>query len=167
MKKIFLLTLLCCATVLLQAQEYGHLNFGELLSAMPETATAEKDLQDYNDDLVKQGEEKQNVLNEAVAGYRADEASQNFSPLQMGEKAKKIQALEQDLVKFQQEGQQLLNAKRQELLGPVIEKATKAIEAIAKEGGYLLIFDTSVFNAVLFADESIDVMAKVKSKLGL
>jgi outer membrane protein len=52
------------------------------------------------------------------------------------------------------------------LYSPIIKKAEDAINAIAKEKGYSYIFDTSV-GAVLFAQESDDVMSLVKAKLSL
>jgi outer membrane protein len=59
-----------------------------------------------------------------------------------------------------------MQKKKEELYSPIIKKAEDAINAIAKEKGYSYIFDTSV-GAVLFAQESDDVMALVKAKLSL
>ncbi|MEL6356464.1 MAG: OmpH family outer membrane protein, partial [Bacteroidota bacterium] len=143
------------------------LNFGELLSSMPETETAEKELQAFNDELVAKGTEMEEKLNVELEAYLKARDSGTESPIQLAAREEKLQQGRNELASFQQKAQTDLNNKRQELLGPVIEKATEAIEAVAKEGSYLLIFDTSVFNAVLFADESIDVMDKVKAKLGL
>ena len=53
------------------------------------------------------------------------------------------------------------------MLKPIIEKAQKAIEEYAKENGYVMVFDTSVFNAVLFVDEGDNLMDVIKAKLGL
>ena len=41
------------------------------------------------------------------------------------------------------------------------------VEQVAQENNFQLIFDTSMFNAVLFAAESEDVMPMVKAKLGI
>ena len=62
--------------------------------------------------------------------------------------------------------QQLVQAKREELLKPILDKVDVAIKAVGKEGGYLYIFDTST-GATLYALESEDVLPKVKAKLGL
>ncbi|MEL6274860.1 MAG: OmpH family outer membrane protein, partial [Bacteroidota bacterium] len=124
-------------------------------------------LQAFNDELVAKGTEMEEKLNVELEAYLKARDSGTESPIQLAAREEKLQQGRNELASFQQKAQTDLNNKRQELLGPVIEKATEAIEAVAKEGSYLLIFDTSVFNAVLFADESIDVMDKVKAKLGL
>ena len=54
-----------------------------------------------------------------------------------------------------------------QLLKPIFEKADAAIKAIGKEGGFQMIFDSSTFNVLLFAEDSADIMPLVKAKLGL
>jgi outer membrane protein len=51
-----------------------------------------------------------------------------------------------------------------ELSKPIQEKAKKAIDAVAKEGGYKYILDTSS-GVVLFHEPSDDVLMLVKKKL--
>ena len=57
-------------------------------------------------------------------------------------------------------------AKEQELLEPILSKARKAIEEVAKEGKYTYIFDKTG-GTILYANESEDVLPLVKKKLGL
>jgi outer membrane protein len=59
-----------------------------------------------------------------------------------------------------------LEQDEQDLINPIIEKAKKAIEQVAKENGYTYIFDTSV-GAVLYWEESDNVLSLVKKKLNL
>jgi outer membrane protein len=51
-------------------------------------------------------------------------------------------------------------------LKPIIDKAKKAIEDVAKENGYTYIFDSSV-GVLLYYENSDDIMTLVKKKLGL
>jgi len=51
-------------------------------------------------------------------------------------------------------------------LAPIIEKARKAIDAVATEKGYTYIFDNSS-GVLLFAKDSENIAADVKAKLGL
>ena len=79
------------------------------------------------------------------------------------------QALEQErmnIAKYQQEIQTNLSTKSEELLKPIRDKINKAIEDVANEGGYTYIFDMSI-GVLLYADESTDVSAQVKTKLGI
>ena len=59
--------------------------------------------------------------------------------------------------------------KRNTLLQPIFDKVNGAIKDVAKENGYNYIFDRNAQNGstILYADETQDVTALVKSKLGL
>ena len=57
-------------------------------------------------------------------------------------------------------------AKLQELLAPVNDKAQKAIEAVAKEKGYSYIMDTSV-GGIIYALPGDNIIDAVKVKLNI
>jgi outer membrane protein len=59
-----------------------------------------------------------------------------------------------------------LQVKREEKYAPILEKADIAIKEVAAEGKYTYIFDAST-GSLLFADESENILSKVKAKLGL
>ena len=167
MKKLLFAALLLCLTTAIQAQRYGHLNFSGLLAIMPESAAAEAELQTLNDQLVAEGEEMANTLQQGVAEYQAAEASQEKSPLELQAMVQALQTQQQALTAFEQNAGQQLEEKRMELLQPVVEQAQTAVNEVAQENGFVLVFDTGVFNAILFAQESEDLMPLVKAKLGL
>lgn len=167
MRKIILLWAALLAAPALFAQDYGHCNFGELLSLMPETKASETELQTFNEQLVAEGEKRGEALRSEYQAYETARKSGTESPVQLAEREKKITRMQQELAAYEQDAQTKLNNKRNELLEPVITRANEAIEAIAKENGYLLIFDTSMFNAILFAEDSKDIMPLVKARLGI
>ena len=78
-----------------------------------------------------------------------------------------LQKEQQEIAAYEQEVIQLISKKRDDLLKPIVDKMNAAVKAVGKENGYTMIFDTSIFNSVLYADESEDVMELVKSKLGI
>ncbi|MEM9834875.1 MAG: OmpH family outer membrane protein [Bacteroidota bacterium] len=166
--RYLLLTVALLATALtLSAQQYGHCNFGQLLASMPQTEVAEKQLQTFNDQLVAEGETKAKALQEKIAEYMTRKNSGIISPVQQQQEEAVLNKEREAILLLEQQLGQKVEQKRQALLGPVIERATNAIEEVAKEKGYLLIFDTSVFNSVLYGDDSVDIMADVKAKLGI
>ena len=59
-----------------------------------------------------------------------------------------------------------LQEKEKELLQPIIDRAKQAIAEVAKENGYTYIFDTSA-GTLLYQQDSDDILALVKKKLGL
>lgn len=149
------------------AQKYGHLNFGNLVADMPQTEQANKDLETYQKQLVAKGEEMAKKLQTEFEATLKEVNEGKLSRLQQQQAEASLQSQQNDIRAYEQEVLQKVEVKRQELLKPIIEKAEQAIKSVAKENGYQLIFDTSVFNAILFAQDSDDVMSLVKAKLGI
>jgi outer membrane protein len=147
------------------AQNYGHLNFGTLLSAMPETKKADTQLEAYQKQLIAKGEKMAQDFQQKVVKFYED--AQTMAPVKAREMEETLQKEQQDILAYEQEVIQKVEAKREELLKPIIDKATKAIEDVCKERGYIMVFDTSVYNAVLYAGEAEDIMTFVAAKLGL
>lgn len=155
------------AMVSLAQEKYGHLNFGSLISSMEETKAADSELDAYQKQLVGKGEEMakqfqkdyQAVVKEAQAG--------NLTPAQQQQKEKELSDKRDEILAYEQDVKQKVEGKRQELLTPIIERAEAAVREVAAEQGFSMIFDTSVFNAVLFAEDADDVMPLVRAKLGI
>ena len=65
---------------------------------------------------------------------------------------------------FQENAQKQLQDREAELTKPIIDRAKKAIEDVAREGNYTYIFDGA---ALLYSQDSEDIMPLVKKKLGI
>lgn len=148
-----------------QAQEYAYLNFGNLLASMPESKAADDSLGAYQAkleaDLVAMAEkfEKRYKEVEALAATTA--------PVKMREYEAELQKLQQTAIQFEQSIPNQLQAKRAELLGPIVERARKAIDEVAEARNIKMVFDGSIFNALLYTQEVNDLMPAVKEKLGI
>ena len=81
-------------------------------------------------------------------------------------KQREIQDMAARIEEFQQNAQKQLQDREQELLKPVIDRAKKAIEEVAREGGYTYILDAGTA-AILYDGGGDDIMPLVKKKLGL
>jgi outer membrane protein len=149
----------------LAAQEYGHLNFANLLSEMPGTKAAEAELQAYNVQLTKKGEEMVAALQARVREVEAQR--DDLTPRRMEELRAELTEQRDEIAQYERQMGVDIEKKRQELLGPLIQQARDAITAVAEEQGLLMVFDTSQFNSVLYARDSEDLMAAVKAKLGM
>ncbi|MEL7162078.1 MAG: OmpH family outer membrane protein [Bacteroidota bacterium] len=166
MQRFILVFLLAFATLsFANAQKYGHVNFGNLLNEMPATAAADKQMEAYQAELIAEGEALVKKWQEDV--LVAQEKADTTPPIEMQKIEQDLRQREQEIRRFQQQISMKLEEKRRELLGPIIEKAKAAIDAVGKEQGYQLIFDSSLFNSVLFTEEGTDLMPAVKAKLGL
>lgn len=149
----------------LGAQKYGHLNFANLLSEMPGTKAAEAELETYNKDLVAKGEQMVADLQARVAEVQGQ--MDELPPVRLAELRAELAQQRDAIGAYEMQVQRDLETKRQELLGPLIQQARDAIDAVAERGGYAFVFDTSLFNTVLFAEEADDLMALVKAELGM
>ncbi len=169
MKRIFFtLTLLSIGFTSVIAQtKYGHINFNGLVAQMTDTKAADSKLEAFQKQLIAKGEEMAKAFQGKVEKFRTDIQSGAVTPKVQAEREKALGQERDGILKYEQEVQQKLGAKRQELLQPIVEKAQKAIEEYAKANGYGMIFDTSVFNSVLFAQETEDLMPALKAKLGI
>jgi outer membrane protein len=81
-------------------------------------------------------------------------------------KERELQDMGARIQEFQENAEKKLQDRQQEVLKPIIDRAKKAIEDVAKENGYTYIFDTSV-GALLYQQDSEDILPLVKKKLGL
>lgn len=145
------------------AQKYGHLNLGNLLADLPEMAAAQKNLETYQTQLTNKGKQMVEKLQADIKKLEAD--YQGLAPVVAQERQVALQKDEQAILKYEQEVIALVQQKRQELLEPILTKVQTAIDEVATAGNYVMIFDTSVFNAIVYAKESEDVLALVKAKL--
>lgn len=164
-----ILAILCCIllSVAVQAQstlKFGHINSTQLLSLMPETKTADSSLQKFGASLENQLKTMSAEYQGKIADFKSKEGSM-ADPIRDA-KLKEISDLEERIQTFQESAQSSMQKKKEELYTPVLKKAEEAINAIAKEKGYSYIFDTSA-GTLLFAQESDDILALVKGKLGL
>ncbi|MCC6385065.1 MAG: OmpH family outer membrane protein [Bacteroidia bacterium] len=166
MKKIILSVIIIVLGYSVQAQniKLGHINSTQLLSLMPETKVADSTLQKFGAQLENQIKTMSAEYESKINDYKKDEANMAEPIKQL--RVKEITDLEDRIQDFQQSAQQSVQKKKEELYSPIIKKADEAIKSVAKENGFTYIFDSSV-GALLFANDSDDILAKVKSKLGL
>ncbi|MEM9846535.1 MAG: OmpH family outer membrane protein [Bacteroidota bacterium] len=151
----------------LMAQKYGHLNAGNLLQELPAVKAANAELETYQKQLVGKGEEMAKAFQTKLQAYLTKAEGGELSKVQMQQQETGLQSERESIMKYEQEVINKVQVKRQALLEPILKKVDEAIQAVGKENGYQMIFDTSVMNAILFVKDSDDVTSLVKKKLGL
>lgn len=151
-----------------QAQKYGFVNTDLILATMPDVKTMEPQLQTLQTQLQKKGQQMVTNLQKASQTAQADLEAGKMSPVQQEAKQKELAKMQEEILAYEQSMQQQLMQKREQLLGPILEKVNNAINAVAKEQGYTMLFNGSPSSGVLlYADEAQDATAAVKSKLGI
>ena len=148
------------------AQKFGYLNSAAILEEMPKVKEAEANLEVLQKQLQSKG---QTMLEDFQAKYLELERKNQqgeISPKELEVEAQTLKEEEAKIAQYEQDMQRQLIEKRDELLAPIIEEVNAAIAAVAEEEGYSYIFDASI-GILLYADESTDLIDKVKAKLGM
>lgn len=153
------------ATVQAQSkQKFGHINTNDLLLLMPERANAEKALQEYAKQLEAQLTKMSNEYQTKLTAFQANQDS--MTDLVRQTEAQEIAGLEQRIMEFRGSAQESLQTKESELLNPMVEKARKAIQEVAKENNYTYVFDSGT-GVILHSPDGDNIMPLVKTKLGI
>ena len=148
------------------SQKFGYCNSTALLAQIPEVKAADSDLQAFQTQLTKKGQERVKALQDNAALLKQKQDAGTISPKDYEDQSAKLQAEQADIAKYQEEVYQKLAKKREELYKPLLDKVNKAMTDVATENGFALVFDSST-QILLYAHESLDVTSLVKTKLGI
>lgn len=150
----------------INAQQFAYVNTQEILQALPEVKEANANIETFRNQLINLGQKKVETLRAKYGDLEQKQAQGDISPKQLEIEAQKLKEDEMKIAQFEQESQQRILEKSEELLKPIRDRVQKAIDDVAKENGYSYVFDASL-GFILYADESTDASGKVKAKLGL
>jgi len=169
MKKVInllLIVVLLMGGISLKAQDlkFGHVNSRELLSSMPESDSAQANIQKLASDYETQMEEMQVELNNKYDNYLQNR--ETFTELIRQTKEADIQEMQQRIANFEQMAQQELQNQQSEMMRPILEKANNAIKEVAEENDFIYIFDIGSGNPVYWSEKSVDILPLVMTKLG-
>ena len=144
----------------------GHINADQLLQIMPETKEAQTAIETYRGQLENDLTVMETELQTKIQSFRENEKM--MTTLSRETKTKEIQDIQQRIQEYSMKAQEDFAAKQEELLTPIIEKASAAVQKVAKDNGFTYILDSSESKAVvIFAENGIDIMDLVKAELGL
>jgi outer membrane protein len=150
----------------LSAQKFAYVNTQEILQALPEVKEANANIETFRNQLINLGQKKVETLRAKYAELEQKQAQGELSPKQIEIEAQKLKEDEMKIAQFEQESQQRILDKSEELLKPIRDKVQKAIDDVATENGYTYVFDASL-GFILYAEDSANASGKVKAKLGL
>ena len=162
MKKI-LLAVALTLPLFASAQKFGHINTQELFAQMPEVNTVKLKMDTVQSQYETMLSSMQEELQKKYQDYQSQEATMTDAMKQM--RQQELQDLQQRLQQFYQSAEQDIQKKQQELLAPVHERMTKAIQAVGAKEGYTYIFDSAAM--VYVAPDALDVLPAVKKELGI
>jgi outer membrane protein len=145
----------------------GHIDSRLVFAAMPESDSAQKQLEREAAVMQQTLEELQVEFNKKYDEYLKMSQDPNANQVVVRTKAEELESLNQRSQSFQQQAEQSMNDKRTQLFKPIQDKAIKAVNDVAAENGFTYVFDTAGGMIVYTAPESQDILPLVKAKLGL
>lgn len=163
--------LLLVAAVLLpmlasaQTLKIGIVDTQELIAKMPDTAAAQKQLEDvskkYQDEYAKLTEEMKRLVDE-YQNMKEDEL-----PAIRERKTRELSDYQQKMQQFEQTADQDLQKMQYDLMSPILQKIRTAIEAVGKEGSYSLVQNKDAQIILYYDSPVVDITNDVKAKLGI
>jgi outer membrane protein len=169
MKKVLIFSALCIGLLsanVATAQKFGYTNSVALLQEMPEIKGADAELDAFQQQLQKRGQEMVASLQTKAADLEKRQGEGTIARKQFDDESAALQAEETEIQAYEQKMYDLIGKKKEEKYKPILDKVNEAMKMVAKEAGLLLVFDSST-GILLYADESQDVTKLVKTKLGL
>lgn len=142
----------------------GYINSAELIELMPETKEVDSQLTAFARELEENLQSMQKSFDEKLNDYRENQATMADAIKQNRER--ELQDLNQRIQQFQVKSQQDYLKKQNELMAPILKKAEDAIKAVAAEGNFTYVFDTSN-TGLLVKPDGDNMLPLVKKKLGL
>jgi outer membrane protein len=163
LKAIIASSLLLFAASFSRAQtRIGYLNFQSLLGQMPEAALVRSDIDAYQKQFADQLTVMNNDLQAKNTAFYAEITKVNDA-------VRASRLAEQDLQKrlqdYRTNAQNKVEAKSNELVRPLADKARTLIRAVAKEKGYSYVFDTSSGPILAVSPAGDDLMEAMKTRL--
>ncbi len=163
LKFITFFTALICSVSIAQTKT-GTIDSDYIINIMPEAKVVIERSQSYGARLDSLFSIKMEEYQIRVKDFR--EKEKEMGELMKKTLIKEIGGLEQDMKKYQDNGNKLMQLKQDELMRPLYKKLNEAINAVAKENGYTLIL-TTAGNQFAYMDKNHDITKKVIAKLGL
>jgi outer membrane protein len=147
---------------IVNAQKIGFISADEVIQLMPEAASVQTQLDQYQQSLYQNAQDQRTTLNDAVQKFYKDSSTMSASLKEV--KRTDLQKQVQDLSGIDQKIQNQFEQKRQELSLPIQKKLQAAIEEVAKENGYTYVFPRE---ALIYMPPTSDIGPLVRKKLGL
>lgn len=156
-------SLLCTSNRSLAQGKIGFVSLQELYSNMPEFKKADTSMQEYNTALTQNFEDMKKELSDMDSSLNSKDTLK-YTKAQLEIKRRNFNEMYIKLQGWNNQAQQMLQTKQQELMAPIQKKALEAIQAVSKESGYSYVFDKSV---LLVSPPAEDILPLVKKKMGL
>ena len=159
---------LIVSTLSLSAQKFAYIDSKYVLSHMPEYMAAQKQINELSAEWQAQVEQKYTAIEQLEKSFQAEkilltEEMKKKREADISERREEVKQYQKS--KFGVEGD--LFKKREELVAPIQEQIFQAIEDIASQSQYMVVFDKASHSNMLYTNPKHDISDKVLKKMGL
>ena len=159
---------LIVSTLSLSAQKFAYIDSKYVLSHMPEYMAAQKQINELSAEWQAQVEQKYTAIEQLEKSFQAEKILLTEDMKKKREadiNERREEAKQYQKSKFGVEGD--LFKKREELVAPIQEQIFQAIEDIASQSQYMVVFDKASHSNMLYTNPKHDISDKVLKKMGL
>lgn len=160
--KITLLFFTFLSTISIAQTKVGTVDSDYIVNFMPEAEIALKMTQEYSAKLDASLSAKVEDFKMRLEDYKKKE--KDMGVLEKKTIQQELARLEQDITKYQKNGNTLIGLKRDELMRPLYKKLSDAIAVVSKTNGYTQIL-TTTGNKFAYVDDKFDITDLVLQKL--
>jgi len=167
MKFIFSFLLIASA-LSVSAQKFAYVDSKYILSHMSEYVAAQKQINELSAEWQAQVEQKYTAIEQLEKSFQAEkilltEEMKKKREGDINERREEVKQFQKS--KFGVDGD--LFKKREELVAPIQEQIFQAIEDIASQSQYMVVFDKANHSNMLYTNPKHDISDKVLKKMGL
>ena len=167
MKKLLLLLVISSLTLNIQAQKFAYVDTDYILNKIPDFKQAQDKLDALSTDWQKEIENKYADVEKMYRAYQQEEVLLTDNMKEKREEAivrKENAAKNLQKKYFGPEGS--LQTKRKELIKPIQDKIYDAIQNLAADNKYAIVFDSSSDLIMLYKNNNYDKSDKVLDLMG-
>jgi outer membrane protein len=150
-------------------QKIGYTNVDFILNNLPDAKDIETKLKTEKAQYDKLLQDKVADFQKKYEDYQKNQAT--MSPVIKADREKELTNQNNAIQEFQQNSEGALQQKQQQLLAPVLDKIDKTIKDVAKENGYVYVFNTDAGPGttpiLLVAPDADNISDLVFKKLGV
>ena len=141
-----------------RAQKIGYINTESILSEIPAYVAAQNQLDALSDKYKAVIETELGKIETLYQNYQSSKNSMTALQRQNAENeiiSKERVVQEKQKIYFGEDG--IMAKKAEELIGPIQQQVNKAIEDVARMGGYDLVVDLAAVQGVVYKNEDLDL----------
>ena len=165
--RALILTMTMALTFGANAQKFGHINSASMLQDHPKVKEADVILEGFQKSELAELQKAAAAFDTKYKAFLEEYNGGTLSQVVAETRQQELAGEQQKLQEMETTAKYKLQLKREQLLAPILEELDNAIQAYGKDNGFTMIFDTSVMGTIVFAEESQDLTAEIRAKVGL